>query len=96
MLTVTKRAVDVLKSAKAEQGAAPEAGIRILERVIPSNSGRALTVDFAITEDPAPDDEKLEQDGLRIFLQDTLIEPLDGYTLDVREDADEGPELVFR
>jgi len=32
MLTVTKRAVDVLKSAKAEQGAAPEAGIRILER----------------------------------------------------------------
>jgi hypothetical protein len=33
--------------------------------------------------------------GLRIFVEDALIDPLDGRTLDVR-DSEEGPEFVFR
>jgi Fe-S cluster assembly iron-binding protein IscA len=54
-----------------------------------------VAVGFAISEDPNPDDEEIEQEGLRIFVEDALIEPLDGRILDVRE-ASEGPELVFR
>ena len=94
MLTVTEKAVDVLKAAKSTQGAPPEAGIRILQGSVP-NGKQGLAVSLAISEDPAPDDEEFEQNGLRIFVQETLIEPLDGRTLDVRE-AEDGPELIFR
>lgn len=96
MLTVTNKAAAVLKAAKTAQGAPPEAGVRIVKGMVPDDSERsALAVGFAISEDPAPDDEELEQNGLRMFVAETLIEPLDGRTLDVRE-ADDGPELTFR
>jgi Fe-S cluster assembly iron-binding protein IscA len=96
MLTVSKKAAAVLKAAKAAQGAPPEAGVRIVKGAMPDNSGiPALAVGFAISEDPAPDDEQLEQNGVRIFVEDALVEPLDGHTLDV-QDGDDGPELIFR
>jgi Fe-S cluster assembly iron-binding protein IscA len=97
MLTVTNKAAAVLKAAKATQGAPPDAGIRIIAQGEVSDDHRepALTVGFTISDDPAPNDEELKQNGLRIFVEDALVEPLDGRTLDVR-DADEGPELVFR
>jgi Fe-S cluster assembly iron-binding protein IscA len=96
MLTVTDKAVAVLKAAKATHGAPPEAGVRIVQGTAPDGSGRqALTVGFAISDDPAPDDEEFEQNGLRFFIQDELVDPLDGRTLDVR-DVDYGMELVFR
>ena len=44
---------------------------------------------------PLRNDAELEQSGLRIFVEDALVEPLDGRTLDVRE-GDGGPELIFR
>jgi Fe-S cluster assembly iron-binding protein IscA len=40
-------------------------------------------------------DEEVEQHGFRIFIEDALVEPLDGRTLDVREDPEE-MGLVFR
>jgi hypothetical protein len=33
---------------------------------------------WAISDDPAPNDEEIEQSGLRIFIEDALVEPLDG------------------
>ncbi len=93
MLTVTEKAAAVLKAEIAAEGAADDAGIRILRGVMPNESG--IAVAFAISDDPDPDDEEFEQEGLRIFVEDALVEPLDGRTLDVRE-ADEGPEFVFR
>jgi len=93
MLTVTKKAAAVLKAEIAAEGAADDAGIRILRGVMPNES--RIAVAFAISDDPDPDDEEFEQEGLRIFVEDALVEPLDGRTLDVRE-ADEGPEFVFR
>ena len=54
-----------------------------------------VDVGFAINEDPNPDDAEFKQEGLRIFVEDVLIEPLGGRVLDVRE-AREGPELGFR
>jgi Fe-S cluster assembly iron-binding protein IscA len=93
MLKVTKKAATLLKAAKAAQGAADDAGIRIQRGVMPNESRVAVGV--AISDDPDPNDEEFEQEGLRIFVEDALVEPLDGRTLDVRE-ADEGPEFVFR
>jgi Fe-S cluster assembly iron-binding protein IscA len=94
MVTVTKKAAAVLKAAKVANGAPPDAGIRILKGTIPDQP-EALAVGFAITDDPRPDDEEFEEEGLRIFVEDCLIEPLDGRTLDVHY-VDEGPELVWR
>jgi Fe-S cluster assembly iron-binding protein IscA len=93
MLTVTKKAAALLKAAKAAEGAADDAGIRIRRGEMPNESG--ISVGFAISDDPDPNDEEFEQEGLRIFVEDALAEPLDGRTLDVRE-ADEGLEFIFR
>jgi Fe-S cluster assembly iron-binding protein IscA len=93
MITVTKKAVELLKAAKTVEGAAEDAGIRI-RRGVAANESK-ISVGIAISDEPDPDDEEFEQDGLRIFVEDVLVEPLDGRTLDVREAA-EGTELVFR
>jgi Fe-S cluster assembly iron-binding protein IscA len=93
MLTVTKKAAALLKAAKAAEGAAKDAAIRI-RRGVETNESE-MSVGFAITDEPDPDDEEFEQEGLRIFVEDALVEPLDGLTLDVRAD-DDGMELVFR
>lgn len=94
MLTITNKAIAILKAAKAAQGAPADAGVRIMQHTVPNDSGRQ-TVTVSFTNDPAPDDEEFEQNGLRVFVQDSLVEPLEDRTLDVRN-ADEGPELVFR
>jgi Fe-S cluster assembly iron-binding protein IscA len=94
MLTVTKEAAALLKTAKAAQGAKEDAGIRFRVGQA-SNQPGAVTVGVTISNSPSPGDKEFEQQGLRIFVEDALVEPLNGRTLDVRE-ADEGPELVFR
>jgi Fe-S cluster assembly iron-binding protein IscA len=95
MLTVTKKAAALLKAAKAAEGGTHGAGVRIRRGTMAAVPGEpAISVGFAIRDEPAPDDEEIKQHGLRIFVEDALVEPLDGHTLDVREDA-EGMELVF-
>ena len=93
MLTVTKKAAALLKAAKAAQGAPSDAAIRIRRGVTPNES--RISVRFAISDEPDPEDEEFEQEGLRIFVEDTLVEPLDGLTLNARID-DKGTEFVFR
>ena len=50
MLTVTKRAAAVLKAAKAAEGAAHDAGIRIRRGVTADES--RISVGFAISDEP--------------------------------------------
>ncbi|HLZ07704.1 MAG TPA: hypothetical protein VKT80_03890 [Chloroflexota bacterium] len=94
MLTVTRRAATLLKAAKFAEGATEDTGIRLRRGRMVSEPGK-LAVGFAISPGPEPSDEQIEQDGLRIFVQDELVEALDGRTLDIRDDAGE-VELVFR
>ena len=93
MLTVTKKAAALLKAAKAAHGLADNAGGRIRKDVMPN--GSEIAVGIVINDDPDPEDKVFEQQGLRIFVEDALIEPLEGRILDVHE-ANEGPELVLR
>jgi Fe-S cluster assembly iron-binding protein IscA len=83
MVNVTNKAAAVLKAAKAAQGAAADAGIRIRKKMI-ADEPRTV-VGFAITAVPDAGDEEFEQDELRFFIEDSLVEPLNGRTLDVIE-----------
>ena len=94
MLTVTRKAAAFLKVAKAAEGATRGAGIRLRRDALPDESGKP-SVGFTISEEPDPDDWEFEQEGLRIFVEDKLVQALDGRTLDIR-DANEGLQLVFR
>jgi iron-sulfur cluster assembly protein len=94
MLTVTKKAAALLKAAKAAEGAANNAGIRILKSAEAADSEKP-TVGLAVADAPYPDDKEFEQQGLRIFVEDALIELLDDRILDVSEGY-QGPELVLR
>jgi Fe-S cluster assembly iron-binding protein IscA len=93
MLTVTKSAVELLKAAKTAKGIEDNSGIRIRRGAMPDDSGK-IGIGLPISDGPVPGDDELEQEGLRIFVEDALIDPLDGRTLDVR-DSDEGPEFIF-
>src|SRR4030088_773413 len=96
MVTVTKKAAALLKAAKVAQGASDDAGIRIRKGEMPDESDRSgIAVGLAISDGPGPNDAEFEQEGLRIFVEDALVEPLDGRTLDVL-DEDDGMELVWR
>jgi iron-sulfur cluster assembly protein len=94
MLTITKEAANLLTALKVAGGAPDDAGIRILSREVANGSGE-VAVGFAISEEPEPDDEEFEQEGLRIFVEDALVETLEESILDVHY-ASEGPELVWR
>ena len=97
MLTVTKKAATVLKAVQAVEGAGRETGIRIRRSAIARDSGgRTQALSFAIVEQPSPGDQESEQNGLRIFVDEQLIEMLDGRTLDVSNEGEGRSKLVFR
>jgi Fe-S cluster assembly iron-binding protein IscA len=90
MLTLTKQAAALLKIARAEEGVGSAAGVRI---VMPSESG--IPLGFSFSDESDLGDEEFEQQGMRIFVQNALVESLDGLTLDVHYDK-VGPELILR
>jgi len=97
MFTVTDEAASLLKAAKKAAEVPRDAGIRIRSSSNPADPSEPITrIGFAIGEGPDSGDEEFEQDGLRIFVEDMLIETLEDRTLDV-EQADDGMRrLVFR
>ena len=94
MLKVTNRAISVLKAtAKSKEGASEDAGIRIRRDAVAREPGTSR-VGFDLCDGPEAGDAELEQNGLRIFVEDALREPLEGRTLDVRNE-EEGPRFIF-
>ena len=97
MLTVTKKAAELLKAVKVVEGAGRESGIRIRGSAIARDAAeRAQMVGFTIVEQPSPGDQESEQNGLRIFVDEQLIEILDDRTLDVSNEGEGKSELIFR
>jgi|HubBroStandDraft_6_1064221.scaffolds.fasta_scaffold3679323_1 hypothetical protein len=96
MLMVTSTAAALLKGAKSQEGASPEAGIRVQRGTdVTDFEDRVIPIGFAISDSPEPGDQSFEQQGLLIFVESVLIEPLDGRILDVRFESDR-TELFFR
>lgn len=94
MLEVTKKAAAMLKAAKTAHGAPKRAGIRIRRARI-SERDETAAIGFVVSDKPHSGDNAFEQHGLRLFVEDSLIEPLEGRTLDVKDEEDT-LELVFR
>jgi hypothetical protein len=93
---VTSTAAALLKGAKSQEGASPEAGIRVQRGTdVTDFEDRVIPIGFAISDSPEPGDQSFEQQGLLIFVESVLIEPLDGRILDVRFESDR-TELFFR
>jgi Fe-S cluster assembly iron-binding protein IscA len=96
MLTVTSTAAALLKGAKSEEGASANAGIRLRRGIdISDCEDRVIPIGFVISDAPEPGDQSFEQQGLLIFVESALIEPLDGRILDVRIEENR-TELFFR
>jgi Fe-S cluster assembly iron-binding protein IscA len=96
MLRVTKEAATMLIAARGAEGGSPTAGIRIRKHGDRKKSGKkTLAIGFAISDERYPEDEEYEENGLRMFVEEALVEPLDGRTLDVSTVGDE-LQLVFR
>jgi Fe-S cluster assembly iron-binding protein IscA len=96
MLTVTNKAASLLKVAKTAEGAPQDAGIRLcLDTGFKAPGVAFVEIGLAISDGPKSGDEEFEQDGIRIFVEDRLVEPLEDRTLDVQEGNDR-MRLVFR
>jgi Fe-S cluster assembly iron-binding protein IscA len=94
MLKVTSKAISALKAtAKSKEGTSENAGIRIRRDAVSRENG-AILVSLDVCDRPEAGDTELEQDGLHIFVEDSLTEPLEGRTLDVRSEED-SPRFIF-
>jgi len=94
MLKITSKAISVLKAtARSKAGVSDDAGIRI-RRDADSREDGAIRVGLEVCDRPEAGDAGLEEDGLYIFVEDALKEPLEGRTLDVRNE-EEGPRFIF-
>jgi len=94
MLKITNRAVSILKATvKSKEGVSGDVGIRIRRDAVSHQDG-TIRVGFDLCDGPEAGDSELEQDGLRIFVEGALSVPLEGRTLDVRNE-EERPRFIF-
>jgi len=80
-------------TAKSKEAVSEDAGIRIRRDAVSREDG-AILVGLDVCDTPEVGDAELEEDGLHIFVEDALREPLEGRTLDVRNE-EEGPRFIF-
>lgn len=84
MLTLTENASTVVKTIVDQSGSAQEAGIRISQDTPDSPALNVITA-----EAPQPGDQVVEEDGARVFLEETAALTLDDKILDAQV-ADNG------
>jgi iron-sulfur cluster assembly protein len=83
MLALTDQAKKVIKGIVEEVG--PEGGLRI-SAAGEGNGDTAL--DFDVAPAPGPNDEIVEEDGAKVFLDEAAAQVLADKTLDVHEHGD--------
>lgn len=82
MITLTGRAVEVIRNLTAQQGLSEDTGLRIAQQ------GYAGSLGLSICPCPQAGDEIIETGGVRVFLQETAAAMLDGRVLDARMEDD--------
>ena len=94
MLTLTENASTVVKTIVGQSVEQPNdqdtAGLRISQDAPDSPALHVIT-----TEAPQPGDQVLEEDGARVFLEETAAETLDDKVLDAQVDESGGVQFTL-
>jgi iron-sulfur cluster assembly protein len=91
MLTITPDAADALR---AVLGAKP-GGVRISTGAHSSNNGSGPNLTLEVVPEPEPDDEIVDAEGARLYLDPLAVDALDGKVLDAEREADAVRFSVF-
>ena len=89
MLTLTENASTVVKTL-VDQTGGQEAGLRISQDAPDSPALHVIPSDS-----PQPGDQVLEEDGARVFLEETAAETLDDKILDAQVDDSGGVQFTI-
>ena len=89
MLTLTENASTVVKTL-VDQTGGQEAGLRISQDAPDSPALHVIP-----SEAPQPGDQVLEEDGARVFLEETAAETLDDKILDAQVDDAGGVQFTI-
>lgn len=90
MLTLTENASTVVKTIVDQSEANQEAGLRISQDAVDSPALHVIA-----SEAPQPGDQVLEEDGARVFLEETAAETLDDKVLDAQVDDNGGVQFTI-
>ena len=90
MLTLTENASTVVKTIVEQSETAQQAGLRISQDAVDSPALHVIA-----TEAPQPGDQVLEEDGARVFLEETAAETLDDKVLDAQVDDNGGVQFTI-
>lgn len=90
MLTLTENASTVVKTLVDQTGSADEGGLRISQDAPDSPALHVIP-----SESPQPGDQVLEEDGARVFLEETAAETLDDKILDAQVDDRGGVQFTI-
>ena len=90
MLTLTENASTVVKSIVDQSGGTADGGLRISQDAADSPALHVMP-----TEAPQPGDQILEEDGARVFLEETAAVTLDDKILDAQVDETGGVQFTI-
>lgn len=90
MLTLTENANNVVKNIVEQTGQGADAGLRISQDAPDSPALHVMP-----TEAPQPGDQVLEEDGARVFLEETASVTLDDKVLDAQVDDAGGVQFTI-
>ncbi|MFI7702055.1 Fe-S cluster assembly protein HesB [Nonomuraea sp. NPDC049480] len=88
MLTLTADAVAVIRDLTSQPETPPETGLRIASS---SADGLAGSLELSISGGPHPDDEVLEAEGIRVYVEPGAASFLADKTLDVEITEEDKP-----
>jgi Fe-S cluster assembly iron-binding protein IscA len=90
VLTLTENASTVVKTIVEQSETDQKAGLRISQDAVDSPALHVIA-----TEAPQPGDHVLEEDGARVFLEETAAETLDDKVLDAQVDDNGGVQFTI-
>ncbi len=90
MLTLTENANNVVKTIVEQASGSTEAGLRISQDAPDSPALHVMP-----TEAPQPGDQVLEEEGARVFLEETAAVTLDDKILDAQVDQSGGVQFTI-
>lgn len=90
VLTLTENASTVVKSIVEQSDDIQDGGLRISQDAVDSPALHVIP-----TEAPQPGDQVLEENGARVFLEETAADTLDDKVLDAQIDENGGVQFMI-